>query len=94
MIYVAFYPITTYIREFDPYNHIHQDVCIVQILFGVFLDMDPTHLTPGLPYALRSLGFDPSLSLVKLYKERLGTLKAYKENESNKTIVHCCRNYT
>ena len=57
--------------------------------FGVFLDMDPTHLTPGLPYALRSLGFDPSLSLVKLYKEPLGTLKAYREIESIETIVHC-----
>ena len=60
--------------------------------FGVFLDMDPTHLTPGLPYALRLLRFDPSLSLVKLYKEPLGILKAYREIESKETIVHCCRN--
>ena len=60
--------------------------------FGVFLDMDPTHLTPGLPYALRSLGFDPSLSLVKLYKEPLGTLKAYREIESKETIVHYFQN--
>ena len=31
--------------------------------FGVFLDMDLNHLTPGLPYALRSLGFNLSLPL-------------------------------
>ena len=92
MIYAAFSPITAYIREFDPYIHVHWDVCISPNPFGVFLDMDPTHLTPGLPYALRSLKFDPSLSLVKLYKEPLGTLKAYREIERNETIVHCCQN--
>ena len=32
MIYVAFYLITAYIRRFDPYNHVHRDVCIVQII--------------------------------------------------------------
>ena len=31
--------------------------------FGAFLVLDPTHMTPGLPYALRSHGFDPSVSL-------------------------------
>ena len=62
--------------------------------FGVFLDMDPTHLTPGLPYALRLLKFNLSLPLGKLYKEPLGTLKAYREIESNETIVHCFQNYT
>ena len=60
--------------------------------FGVFLDMDLTHSTPGLPYALRSLRFDLSLPLWKLYKEPLGTLKEYREIESKETIVHCCRN--
>ena len=94
MIYVVFSPITVYIHEFDPYICVHRDVCISPNLFGVFLDMDPSYSTPGLPYALRSLGFDPSLSLVKLYKEPLGTLKAYREIKSNKTIVHCCQNYT
>ena len=79
MIYVAFSPITAYIREFDSYNRVHWDVCISPNPFGVFLDLDSTHSTLGLPYALRSLGFDPSLSLVKLYKEPLGTLKAYRE---------------
>ena len=33
-----------------------------------------------------------SLSLVKLYKEPLVTLKAYREIESKETIVHYCRN--
>ena len=47
--------------------------------FGVFRDMDPTRSTPSLPYALRSLGFDPSLSHVKLYKEPFGTLKRGRE---------------
>ena len=75
MIYAAFSPITAYIREFDPYIRVHRDVCISPNPFLFFLDMDPTHLIPGLPYALRSVGFDPSLSLVKLYKEPLGTLK-------------------
>ena len=84
MIYAAFSPITTYIRGFNSYNRVHWDVCISPNPFGVFLDLDPTHSTPGLPYALRSLGFDPSLSLVKLYKEPLGTLKAYREIESKK----------
>ena len=84
MIYAAFYPITAYIRGFVLDNRVHRDVCIIQILFGVFLDLDPTHSTHGLPYSLRSLGFDPSVSLVKLYKEPLGTLKAYREIEATK----------
>ena len=75
MIYVAFSPITAYIREFDPYIRVHRDVCISPNPFGVFLDLDPTHPSPSLPYALRSLRFNPSLSLVKLYKETLGTFK-------------------
>ena len=63
MIYAAFNPITAYIRRSIPNNRIHRDVCIKPNPFGVFLDMDPTHLTPGLPYAFRSLGFDLSLPL-------------------------------
>ena len=88
---MAFYPITMYIHGSDPDNGVHRDVCIIQILFGVFLDMDPTHSTPGLPYAFRSLGFDPSLSLLKLYKEPLGTLKAYMERDIER-LKH--RNYS
>ena len=92
MIYMAFNPITAYIRGSIPDNRVHRDVYINPNPFGVFLDLDLTHSTPGLPYALRSLRFDPSLSLVKLYKEPLGTLKAYRENWSKETIVHCCQN--
>ena len=66
MIYVAFTPITAYIRGYIIDNHVHRDVYINPNPFGVFLDLDPTHSTPGLPYALRSLGFDPSISHVKL----------------------------
>ena len=36
-------------------------------------------MTPGLPYALRSHGFDLSISLVKLYKEPFGTWKEEKD---------------
>ena len=32
MIYADFYPITAYIRGFYPYNRVHRDVCIIQIL--------------------------------------------------------------
>ena len=60
--------------------------------FGVFLDMDPTHLTPGLTYALRSLDSTFHYPFEKLYKELFDTLKAYKRIESKETIVHCCRN--
>ena len=83
-----------YIRRFDPSTCVHRDVWKRPNYFGVFLDVDPNNLYLGLPYALRSLRFDPSLSLVKLYKEHIGTLKAYREIESNETIVHCCQNYT
>ena len=45
--------------------------------FGVFLDMDPTHLSPSLPYALRLLRFDISLPSLKIYiRNSLDTLKA------------------
>ena len=84
MIYVDFSPITAYIHGSVLDNHVHRDVCISPKLFGVFLDLDLTHSTPGLPYALRSLVFDPSLSLLKLYKEPLGTLKAYRDIEATK----------
>ena len=86
MIYADFSLITAYIHGFDSYNRIHHDVCISPNPFGFFLDLDPTHLTPILPYALRSLGFDPSLSLVKLYKEPLGTLKEYIERLKAKEL--------
>ena len=80
------------IRGFFPDNRVHTQVwplysrtsgCVHSLNpFGAFLDLDPTHATPGLPYALRSLRFDPSLSLVKLYKEPLGTLNGGEIREN------------
>ena len=54
--------------------------------------MDPTHLSPSLPYALIFLGFDPSFPLEELYKEPFGYIEEYVKIESKETIVHCCRN--
>ena len=89
MIYMDFSPITVYIHGFDSYNRVHRDVCIVQILLEFSLTWIRLIRLLAFHMPLRSLGFDPSLSLVKLYKEPLGTLKAYREIESNETIVHC-----
>ena len=60
-------------RKFLIYKHVYTRVLPLKLRtlgcvhnpnpFGVFLDMDPTHLTPSLLYALRSLGFDLSLPL-------------------------------
>ena len=61
MIYADFTPITAYICGYILDNRVHRDVCINPNPFGVFLDLDLTHSTPGLPYSLRSLGFDLSL---------------------------------
>ena len=56
--YVNFKPILVYVRGYDPKTHVHQDVCKKPNSFGVFLDVDPSHLSLGLPYALRLLGYD------------------------------------
>ena len=40
--------------------------------FGVFLDVDPSHLSLGLPYASRSLRFDLPYPIEALYKEPFG----------------------
>ena len=56
--YMTFKPILAYIRGYDPQTRIHPDVCKRPNSFGVFLDVDPIHLSLGLPYALRLLGFD------------------------------------
>ena len=58
LLYATFIPILAYIRRFDRQTRIHWDVCKRPKIFGVFLDVDPSHLSRGLPYALRSLGFD------------------------------------
>ena len=56
--YMTFKPILVYIREYDPQTRVHRDVCKRPNDFGVFLDVDPSDFSLGLPYALRSLGFD------------------------------------
>ena len=65
LIYEDFSPITVYIHGSVPYSRVHRDVYINPNPFGLFLDLDPTHMTRGLPYALRSHGFDLSISLWK-----------------------------
>ena len=57
-LYANFKPIIAYIRGFGPQTCVHRDVCKRPNSFGVFLDVDPIHLSLSLPYALRSLGFD------------------------------------
>ena len=57
-LYMNFKPILVYIRGYDPQTRVHRDVCKRPNSFGVFLDVEPSHLSLGLPYALRSLGFD------------------------------------
>ena len=57
-LYVTFKPILVYIHGYDPQNLIHRDVCKRRNDFGVFLDVDPSHLSLGLPYAFRLLGYD------------------------------------
>ena len=37
--------------------------------------MDPIHLSLGIPYALRSLGFDVPLPIEELYKEPFGYIE-------------------
>ena len=81
MIYTAFSPITAYIRGFDHYSHVHQDVCIIQILLEIsltwiwliwllaFHTWDRTDSTFQYPFE-------------KLYKEPLDTLKAWEIREN------------
>ena len=62
LLYITFKPILVYIHGYDPQTYVHRDVCKRPNSFGVFLDMDLTHLSLGLPYALILLEFDPSLT--------------------------------
>ena len=59
-------------------------------IFGGFLDVCPNHFPLGLPYASRSLGFEPPLPLWSVYKEPLGYIEG-EELKSKETRVHCCR---
>ena len=53
-LHATFKPILGY----DPQTRVHWDVCKRPNIFGVFLNVDLSHLSLGLPYALRSLRFD------------------------------------
>ena len=44
--------------------------------FGAFLDLDPTHMIPGLPYALDRTDLTFQYRFENLFKEPLETLKA------------------
>ena len=92
MIYAAFYPITTYIRGFDPYNRVHRDVCIIQFLleFSLTWIRFIWLLAFHMPWDRSNSTFHYPFE--KIYKEPLGTLKAYRENWSKETIVHYCWN--
>ena len=92
IIYTDFYPITAYICGFDPYNHVHRDVCIIQIplefsltwirlirLLAFHMPWDRSDLTLHCP-------------IEELYKEPFGYIEAYMRIESKETIVHCCQN--
>ena len=57
-LYVTFKPILAYVRGYDPQTRVHRDVCKRTNSFRFFLDVDLSHLSLGLPYALRSLRFD------------------------------------
>ena len=91
MIYAAFSPITAYIRRYSLYSRVHRDVYIIQNplersltwirfiwLLAFLMPWDRTDSTLQYPFE-------------ELYKEPIGTLKAWEKFESNKTIVHCCQ---
>ena len=52
-LYANFKPILVYIHGYDTQTHVHRDVCKRPNSFGVFLDVDLSHLSLGFPYALR-----------------------------------------
>ena len=58
LLYATFKPILAYIRGYDPQIRIYRDVCNRPNSFGVFLDVDLSHLSLGIAYSLRLLGFD------------------------------------
>ena len=52
LLYMTFKTILAYIRGYDPQTHVHRDVCKRRNSFQVFLNVDLSHLSLGLPYAL------------------------------------------
>ena len=80
MIYTDFNPIIAYIRGFDPYNHVHRDVCIIQILLEFSLTWIRLIWLLAFPMPWDRLNSTFHYPFEKLYKEPLGTLKARREN--------------
>ena len=58
LLYATFNHFRTYTHGYNPHTRIHRDVCKRTNSFGFFFDVDLSHLSLGLPYALRSLRFD------------------------------------
>ena len=75
LLYMTFKPILTYIRGYDPKTHVHRDVRKRTNSFGVFLDVDPSHLSLGLPYALDCLDLTFHYPIEALYKEPFGYIE-------------------
>ena len=96
VIYAAFSPITTYIRGYSLYSHVHQDVYIIQILWSVpWLGSDSYDSQP--PICLEIAWIRPfSIPLKSYIRNPLihwkGGGKREERIESNETIVHCCQN--
>ena len=73
--YATFKPILAYIHRYEPQTRVHRDVHKRPNSFGVFLDVDLSHLSFGLPYDLRSLRFDLPKPIEALYKEPFGYIE-------------------
>ena len=81
VIYVAFTPITTYIRGYDPYSRVHRDVCIIQILLEFSLTWIRLIwlLAFHMPWDRMDSTFQYPFE--KLYKEPIETLKEADKRE-------------
>ena len=92
MIYASFYPITVYIHGFYPYNCIHQDVCIIQILleFSLTWIWLIWLLAFHMPWDRTDSTFHyPFESYIR---NPLVHWRHIERIESKETIVHCCQN--
>ena len=84
MIHATFKPIIAYIHGFDPWNLVHQDVCIMQILLEFSLTWIRLTwlLAFHIPWDRSDLTFHYPFE--KIYKEPLGTLKHKRELRAKK----------
>ena len=92
MLYTDFNPITTYIHGFDPYNHVHWDVCIIQILLEFSLTW--IRLIRLLAFHMPWDRSDSTLHypLWSYIRNPLVHWRQEERIESKEIIVHCCRN--